>query len=73
MPDKTPTFDPMLDTPVWGAQAIGAVINRSKRQTFYVLEQGLIDADKVGNRWCSTPRRLLKAQRAAAPEVKIIA
>lgn len=64
MQDDTPiTFDPVLDTPVWGAEAIGKVISRSERQTFYLAEQGLIDADKVGGRWCSTPRRLLRPQR----------
>ena len=67
MPKKTPTYD--LDTPVWGAEAIGEVIRRSKRQTFYLLENGLLDADRIGHRWCSTPRRLLRPQRSKRSEV----
>jgi hypothetical protein len=52
-------YNPDLDRPIWGAEAIGAAINRNKRQTFYLLEQGYVDADKVGGTWCSTIRRLL--------------
>lgn len=66
MPKKTPTYD--LDAPVWGAEAISEVIRRSKRQTFYLLEHGLIDADRIGHRWCSTPRRLLRPKTVAAAE-----
>jgi hypothetical protein len=57
------SYDPTLDLPVWGAAAISEIINRSRRQTFYMLERGLLDADKYGNRWCSTPRRLLRPKR----------
>jgi hypothetical protein len=64
--DSSTTFDPALDTPVWGADAIGKVISRSKRQTFYLLERRLIDADRIGSRWRSTRRRLLTPQRATA-------
>jgi hypothetical protein len=53
-----PRFDP-LDRPLWGAENIAAVINRTPRQTYYALEQGYLDADKVGAQWCTTPRRLL--------------
>lgn len=49
-----------LDRPIWGAEAIGRVINRPERVTFHLLNRRLLDADKVGNRWTSTPRRLLK-------------
>ena len=47
-----------LDRPIWGATEIGKVINRNKRQTFHLLEAGLIDASKVGHNWTSTRRRL---------------
>jgi hypothetical protein len=48
-----------LDVPVWGARAIGAVINRSERQAFHALESGHLSAEKIGHIWVSTPRRLL--------------
>ena len=48
-----------LDTPVWGARAIGAVLNRSPDQTFRLLERKKIDAEKIGGMWVSTRRRLL--------------
>ena len=43
---------------IWGAEAIGREINRSARQTFYLLEQGLIPGRKIGNQWTSTRRQL---------------
>ena len=48
-----------LDRPIWGASAFGEVINRAAPHVFYMLEHGLLDADKIGRRWVSTPRRLL--------------
>jgi hypothetical protein len=40
---------------VWGARAIGEAINRSQRQTHYLLEQGLVrSARKVGSTWTAT-------------------
>jgi hypothetical protein len=51
--------DKFLDTPVWGAAAIGQVINRPPRPTFHLLEAGQLPAEKIGGRWVSTPRRLL--------------
>jgi hypothetical protein len=46
--------DKQLDI-VWGARAIGEAINRSQRQTHYLLEQGLIrSAQKVGSTWTAT-------------------
>jgi hypothetical protein len=53
-------FDP-LDRPVWGAEAIGRVIDRSEGEAFYLLGKGLLDATKKGGRWISTPRRLLQS------------
>jgi hypothetical protein len=49
-----------LDRPVWGARAIAAIIEKSKSQTDYLLSRGLLDAEKIGKQWASTPRRLLR-------------
>ena len=49
------------DTPIWGAVNIGKLIGRNKRQSFYLLEQGLIPAKKVGNLWVTTRRAALSA------------
>ena len=67
MPEKnsSTTFDPVLDTPVWGAAAIGEVIHRTERQTYHLLEAGHLDADKIGKCWRSSIRRLLAPQRPA--------
>lgn len=48
-----------LDTPIWGAEAIGKVIGRSKRQVHHLLARKQIPAKKVGGRFVSTPRQLL--------------
>jgi hypothetical protein len=55
-----PADDDYLDKPVWGAKDIGTIINKPTGATFHLLEAGLIDADKIGKRWVSTPRRLRK-------------
>jgi hypothetical protein len=52
-------YNPDLDGLVWGAAAIAKIVNRNVRQTFHLLEQGHLDADKVGGLWSSSPRRLL--------------
>lgn len=54
---KQPHFDD-LDRPLWGAQAIAREINRAPRAAYHLLEKGRLDADRVGGRWVSTPRRL---------------
>jgi hypothetical protein len=51
--------DARLDTPVWGAKAIGKVINKSEKAAFYLLMKGYLPAEKVGDSWVSTPRKLL--------------
>jgi hypothetical protein len=51
--------DSRLDTPVWGARDIGKVINKSEKAAFYLLKKGLLPAEKVGESWVSTPRKLL--------------
>ena len=64
--------------PVWGAAAIGRVINRSEQQTHYLLRQGFIrSAKKVGAHWCASPEALLREFGAATQredeEVALIA
>jgi hypothetical protein len=50
-----------LDCPVWGAAAIGQVIGRTERQTFHMLEAGLLPAKKLGQRWAASRNKLLAA------------
>lgn len=50
-------IDPQ-DQPVWGCEAIAAVLNMTPKRAEHLLRAGLIDADKFGGRWVSTPRRL---------------
>jgi hypothetical protein len=65
---QSKSSDDNLDAPIWGAAAIGQIIGRSKRQTFHLLERKLIDADKIGATWVSTPRRLLTRIRGIAEQ-----
>ena len=61
-----PEIDP-LDRPIRGAKAIGQILNLTIAQTYHGLYKGLIDADKYGALWESTPRRLLRrSQKGAA-------
>jgi hypothetical protein len=54
------------DMPVWGAEAIGKTagvfakdgVTVDLRRTYYLLEQKILDADKAGRAWVSTPRRI---------------
>jgi hypothetical protein len=64
-PDTASIINP-LDRNVWGAADMGEVIGKTTGQTFYLLENGLIDADKIGRQWRSTPRRLLAPGHVAA-------
>ena len=43
---------------VWGARAIGAVIGKDARATFYLLEEKELPATKIGRQWVSTPEKL---------------
>ena len=45
--------------PIWGAKAIGEVIGKNRRQTFWLLQNGLLPARKVGSLWVSDRRVLL--------------
>jgi hypothetical protein len=46
---------------LWGAEAIGKPIHRTKRQTHHMLDRGLIrSARKVGGLWCANRTALLR-------------
>jgi hypothetical protein len=44
---------------VWGAEAIAAVIGRTPRQTFHLLDGGQLPARKVGGRWVAERGKLV--------------
>lgn len=54
------------DRPVWGVKRIAKIIDRTERQTFHMLQSGKLSASKIGDRWVSTPRRLLAPIRGDA-------
>ena len=58
--DRPTGEDKNLDMPIWGAEAIGKEIGKTKREAFYGLERGHIPGKKVGGQWISTPRALRK-------------
>jgi len=44
---------------VWGAAAIGGIINRNPRQTHHLLSSGLIkSARRIGGRWVANAAAL---------------
>ena len=43
---------------VWGCRAIARRIGKSERQTYYLLEENLIPAKKIGKEWCTTEKAL---------------
>lgn len=47
-------------SPLWGAEAIGKVINKNERQTFWLLQNGMLPARKVGALWLSDRDALLE-------------
>lgn len=49
---------PQLDL-IWGAPAIAKVIGRTDRQTFCMLEKGLLPAKKVSGRWVAERSKLI--------------
>jgi hypothetical protein len=47
---------------IHGAKAIGAILGKSPRETFYLLERGHIEgAKKLGAQWC-VPESKLRQQ-----------
>ena len=58
MDTKTGETPDSLDL-AWGAVAIAKVIGRNRRQTFHMLEKGMIPAaKKVGGRWVAERGKL---------------
>ena len=55
------THDDDLDRPIWGAAAIGEVLDLSERQTYHLLQTKKLPAKKIGSRHVSTKRQLLSA------------
>jgi hypothetical protein len=47
------------ETTVWGAIAIGKVINRGERQVFHLVGTGAIPVERVGGRLCARKSKLL--------------
>jgi hypothetical protein len=65
-------FDKYWDEPVYGAASIAEILNLldangkpDLTRAYHVLESGYVDADKMGRRWWSTRRRLLKPEKAS--------
>jgi len=56
-----------LDLPIWGAEAIGQVINLPPSKTYWALEQGYLPGRKVGKKWVSTKRQLIAAVTGREP------
>ncbi len=44
--------------PIWGANAIGAELGLTQRQTYWMLENGSLPARKIGNRWVADADKL---------------
>ena len=59
MQDTQDIHDDDLDTPLWGAKVMAPVINRTERETRYLIETKQIDVTKKGALYVSTRRRLL--------------
>lgn len=59
-----------MDTPIWGAKAIGLVIGRSERAAYHLLEsKALRGAKKIRGVWSAIPR-VLRAQWESTGEAK---
>lgn len=46
---------------VWGLEAIAKDIDRTVRQTHYMLSTGKLPARQIGNRWVASRRKLRNA------------
>lgn len=45
---------------VWEVKNIAAVIGQTERQTYHLLNAGLLPAKKIGDRWVSTRTKLIE-------------
>jgi hypothetical protein len=67
MSDDVPEAGPRTNEPdlrsdlVWGGEGIAQEINRTTRQAFHMLENGLLPARKVGGVWCASRTALRRA------------
>jgi hypothetical protein len=67
MSDEAKKASPSTNEPnlrsdlVWGGQGIAEEINRTTRQAFHMLENGLLPARKVGGVWCASRTALRRA------------
>lgn len=52
--------------PVWGAKAIGNEMGLTERQTFHLLERGLLPAKKIGDKWLADANQLHSLITSAA-------
>ena len=61
LPEQARSANSPVEDFLWGAEEIGRVIRRSKRQTHHMLDRGLIkSARKVGGLWCANRAALLR-------------
>ena len=49
------------DDLLWGVREIGKAIHRTNRQTYHLLERGLLPGRKVGASWVASRRKLFAA------------
>lgn len=45
---------------IWEVKNIARMIGRTERQTFHMLNSGLLPAKKIGDRWVASRKRLLE-------------
>ncbi|MCS4091858.1 DNA-binding protein [Rhizobium sp. BK176] len=50
-----------LDAPIWGIENFAKIINRTQRATYHLVANGKLPANKIGDRYVSTRRKLLTA------------
>ena len=59
MAESIEATEPATMDLIWGAAAIGKVINRTPKQVFHMLESGHIPpARKLGGKWVVSERQL---------------
>jgi hypothetical protein len=63
--DKKPSLS---DDLIWGGLAISEELGLSKHKTFYVLERGYVPAQKVGNIWVASRKKLRAACAGEDPK-----
>lgn len=50
-----------LDAPIWGIENFAKIINRTQRAIYYLVANGKLPANKIGDPYVSTRRKLLAA------------